>query len=66
VRAQNPNGAFKGTQLTGFTISPLQGTQPALNSKPAINHKVACDTQPVPNLNGPAGQPGPPSPQVAP
>jgi phospholipid/cholesterol/gamma-HCH transport system substrate-binding protein len=66
VRAQNPNGGFNGTQLTGFTISPLQGTQPALGTKPAINHKVACDTQPVPNLNGAAGQPGPPSPQVAP
>jgi phospholipid/cholesterol/gamma-HCH transport system substrate-binding protein len=66
VRAQNPNGAFNGTQLTGFTISPLQGSQPVLGSKPAVNHKVACDTQSVPNLNGGAGQPGPASPQAAP
>jgi phospholipid/cholesterol/gamma-HCH transport system substrate-binding protein len=66
VRAQNPNGGFNGTQLTGFTIAPLQGTQPALGAKPAINHKVACASQAVPNLNGAAGQPGPPSPQAVP
>jgi phospholipid/cholesterol/gamma-HCH transport system substrate-binding protein len=66
VQAHNPNGGFRGDTLTGFNISPLQGTQPALGPKPPINHKVACSSQPVPDLNGPAGQVGPPSPAVAP
>jgi phospholipid/cholesterol/gamma-HCH transport system substrate-binding protein len=66
VRAQNPAGGFRGEKLTAFTIEPLQGTQPALGPKPAVNNKVSCHTQPVPNLNGPAGQPGPPTPGVAP
>jgi hypothetical protein len=63
---KNPSGGFRGDQLTAFTIKPLLGTQPALGPKPAINHKVACYTQPIPDLNGPAGQPGPPTPQVTP
>jgi ABC-type transporter Mla subunit MlaD len=66
VRTANPSGGFRGDQLTGFTISPLLGTQPALGPKPAVNSKVACRTQSVPALNGPAGQPGPPTPQVIP
>jgi len=66
VRMNNPSGGLNATALTGFTISPFLGSQPALGPMPAINHKVACDTQSVPNLNGPAGQPGPASPAVAP
>jgi phospholipid/cholesterol/gamma-HCH transport system substrate-binding protein len=66
VQVHNPNGGFNGDKMTGFTFEPLQGTQPVLGSKPAVNHKVACYTQPVPALNGPAGQVGPPTPQVAP
>lgn len=66
VRANNPAGGLKGNALTSFTIAPLQGTQPALGPVPPINHKVACSTQAVPNLNGPAGQPGPATPGVAP
>jgi phospholipid/cholesterol/gamma-HCH transport system substrate-binding protein len=66
VRTPNPSGGFRGDTLTGFTISPLLGTQPALGPKPAVNSKVACRTQAVPALNGPAGQPGPPTPQAIP
>jgi phospholipid/cholesterol/gamma-HCH transport system substrate-binding protein len=66
VRAPNPAGSFQGEFLTGFTIAPLQGTQPVLGPKPKVNHKVACYTQAPPNLNGPAGQPGPPSPVAIP
>lgn len=66
VRSPNPVGTFQGEQLTGFTIAPLLGTQPVLGPKPQINHKVACHTQAPPALNGPAGQPGPPSPAAVP
>jgi phospholipid/cholesterol/gamma-HCH transport system substrate-binding protein len=66
VRVNNPNGGFNGDKLTGFTIAPLQGTQPVLGPKPAVNHKVNCYTQAIPALNGPAGQVGPPTPPVAP
>ncbi len=66
VRINNPPGNALANFLTGFTIKPLQGTQPVLGPKPAINHKVACESQAVPDLNGPAGQPGPASPAVAP
>jgi phospholipid/cholesterol/gamma-HCH transport system substrate-binding protein len=66
VRMKNPAGGFRADQLTGTSISAPQGTQPALGPKPPINHKVPCYTQPVPDLNGPAGQPGPPTPQAVP
>ncbi len=42
-----------------------QGTQPQLGSQPPLKPGVRCDTNPVPNLNGALGQPGPPSPSVA-
>jgi phospholipid/cholesterol/gamma-HCH transport system substrate-binding protein len=70
VRMNNPNGSAAGSapanKLTGFNISPLLGSQPALGPKPQINHKVACASQQVPALNGPAAQPGPPTPQAVP
>jgi hypothetical protein len=66
VRLNNPQGGLNANFLTGFSVKPPLGSQPALGPVPAINHKVACDSQSVPNLNGPAGQPGPPSPAVAP
>jgi phospholipid/cholesterol/gamma-HCH transport system substrate-binding protein len=66
VQVKNPNGGFNGDKMTGFTFEPLQGTQPVLGSKPPVNHKVPCYSQSVPALNGPAGQVGPPTPQVAP
>ena len=74
VRVNNPFGNAPGTtlptqvanKLTGFTLEPLQGTQPALGPKPQISSKAACYTQSVPDLNGPAGAVGPPSPAVVP
>jgi phospholipid/cholesterol/gamma-HCH transport system substrate-binding protein len=64
VQVKNPSGGFHGDLLTGFNVSPFLGTQPALGPKPAVNHKVACASQAVPALNGPAGQVGPASPQT--
>ena len=66
IRANNPVGGLKGDKLTGFTIDPLQGSQPALGPKPQLNAKVPCYTQAVPDLNGQAGQVGPASPGVSP
>ena len=66
VRMANPSGGFNGGQLTGFTIADPLGTQPALAPKPAYNSKVACQRSPVPDLNGAAGQVGPPSPGAIP
>jgi len=65
VRMRNPAGVpALGDRLTGFSIAAPQGSQPALGPVPAINHKVACDSQSAPDLNGPAGQVGPPSPSA--
>ena len=66
VRAANAAGSAGGDKLTGFTIAPLQGTQPALGPVPKVNSKVACYTQSPPNLNGAAGAVGPPTPGVTP
>jgi phospholipid/cholesterol/gamma-HCH transport system substrate-binding protein len=41
------------------------GTQPRLGKKAPLKPEVRCYTNPVPDVNGPLGQPGPPSPSVA-
>ncbi|MGH2980654.1 MAG: hypothetical protein ACRDKV_01245, partial [Solirubrobacterales bacterium] len=66
VRMNNPAGGFRADKLTGFSIAPTQGTQPVLGPKPPLNHEVACYTQVSPDLNGPAAQVGPPTPQAVP
>ena len=38
------------------------GTQPQLGEQPPLKPDVRCDTNPVPDVNGPLGQVGPPSP----
>lgn len=47
------------------TIEDPQGTQPQLGGRPPLRPDVRCYTNPVPDLNGPLGQVGPPSPSVA-
>jgi ABC-type transporter Mla subunit MlaD len=47
------------------TIEDPLGTQPQLGGKPPHRPNVRCYTNPVPDVNGPLGQPGPPSPSVA-
>jgi virulence factor Mce-like protein len=42
-------------------VAPL-GTQPQLGGKPPIKPDVRCYTNPVPDVNGPLGQVGAPSP----
>jgi hypothetical protein len=41
------------------------GTQPQLGGQPAFKPEVRCDTQPVPDVNGPLSKVGPPSPSVS-
>ena len=47
------------------TLEQPLGTQPQLGKKPPFKPNVRCDTNPVPNVNGPLGQVGPASPSVA-
>jgi phospholipid/cholesterol/gamma-HCH transport system substrate-binding protein len=44
--------------------NPL-GTQPQLGGQPEFKPEVRCDTQPVPDVNGPLSKVGPPSPSVS-
>ncbi|HET9153284.1 MAG TPA: MlaD family protein [Solirubrobacterales bacterium] len=46
-------------------IEEPAGTQPQLGGKPPLEPEVRCYTNPVPDVNGPLGQVGPPSPSVA-
>ncbi|HEX3323711.1 MAG TPA: MlaD family protein [Solirubrobacterales bacterium] len=46
------------------TIAPPLGTQPQLGGAPPKKPDVRCDSNPVPDLNGPLGQVGTPSPAV--
>jgi phospholipid/cholesterol/gamma-HCH transport system substrate-binding protein len=66
VRMSNPSGGVNGEKLTGFSISPPLGSQPALSTKPAYNSKVACHSSGPADLNGSGGQVGPPTPQAIP
>jgi ABC-type transporter Mla subunit MlaD len=42
-----------------------KGTQPQLGGRPPHKPEVRCYTNPVPDVNGPLGQVGPPSPSLA-
>jgi ABC-type transporter Mla subunit MlaD len=47
------------------TIEDPLGTQPRIATAPPLKPEVRCYTNPIPDVNGPLGQPGPPSPSVA-
>ena len=51
-------------QNFAHTIAPVLGTQPQLAGRPPKKPDVRCDSNPVPELNGPLGQVGAPSPTV--
>jgi ABC-type transporter Mla subunit MlaD len=46
----------------GHTVTPPLGTQPQIAGKPPLKPGEKCYTQPVPDVNGPLGQVGAPSP----
>ncbi len=59
----NPTGNLAtDKQLFTRTIAAPAGTQPQLAARPPKKPDVRCDSNPVPDVNGPLGQVGAPSP----
>ncbi|HEY8501873.1 MAG TPA: MlaD family protein, partial [Solirubrobacterales bacterium] len=68
VGEPNPFGnkaTFSDESNYAHAIEEPRGTQPRLGGKPPLKPDVRCYTNPVPDVNGPLGQVGPPSPSVA-
>jgi phospholipid/cholesterol/gamma-HCH transport system substrate-binding protein len=68
VGEANPRGnPATLSDLTSYshTIENPLGTQPRLAEKPPLKPDVKCYTNSAPDVNGPLGQVGPPSPSVA-
>jgi phospholipid/cholesterol/gamma-HCH transport system substrate-binding protein len=61
----NPHGFLSVDKIDfAHTIAPPLGTQPQLGGRPPKKPSVRCDTNPVPDVNGPLGQVGPASPEA--
>ena len=68
VGEPNPNAPKKLVyEQTNYahTIEEPLGTQPKLGGQPPVKPEVRCYTNPVPDVNGPLGQVGSPSPTIA-
>lgn len=68
VGEPNPHGnkdVYGEERNYANVVTEPLGTQPQLGGLPPIKPDVPCHTNPVPNVNGPLGQPGPASPSVA-
>ncbi|HEV7563001.1 MAG TPA: MlaD family protein [Solirubrobacterales bacterium] len=66
VGESNPKGNLSTDKIQyAHTIANPLGDQPQLGARPPFKPDVRCYTNPVPNLNGPLGQVGAPSPSVA-
>jgi phospholipid/cholesterol/gamma-HCH transport system substrate-binding protein len=65
VNMPEPGGGFQTGSMWAFNIDKVLGTRPRLpaGGKPPIRMDVPCHTQDVPDLNGPAGAVGPPTPK---
>ncbi len=62
VSQSNPKGNLTTEKADWAHVSaPPIGVQPQLGGRPPKKPNVRCDQNPVPDLNGPLGQPGPPS-----
>jgi phospholipid/cholesterol/gamma-HCH transport system substrate-binding protein len=66
VGSNQPGGGFENETLFGHSILPPVGTQPVLGAKPELRTDVPCHVNAIPDLNGPAATPGPPSPAAVP
>jgi phospholipid/cholesterol/gamma-HCH transport system substrate-binding protein len=67
VGAANPAGVdTQSDEVFGHTVAPPLGTAPPLTPKPPYRPEAECFRNPVPDLNGPAAEVGPPSPAVVP
>jgi virulence factor Mce-like protein len=60
----NPDTLSDQVNYANVTVAPV-GNQPQLKKKPPLKPDVRCYTNPVPDLNGPTGQVGAPTPSVA-
>jgi ABC-type transporter Mla subunit MlaD len=66
VSGAQPGGGFNNDTLYGRAPTAPLGTQPVSGSKPPFRTDVPCYISPVPDVNGPPGAVGPPSPAVLP
>jgi phospholipid/cholesterol/gamma-HCH transport system substrate-binding protein len=66
LRSPVPGGGFQKDALWGGTTTPPIGTRPALGSKPPFRTDIACQSNPIPDLNGPLAVQGPPDPSPYP
>jgi phospholipid/cholesterol/gamma-HCH transport system substrate-binding protein len=66
VRGSQPNGGLANEFLFGADASAPIGTRPLMGPKPPFNTSFACQNNPVPDLNGPIGGIGTPSPAQVP
>ncbi|HEY2335597.1 MAG TPA: MlaD family protein [Solirubrobacterales bacterium] len=65
VEQKNPLGNLSTDKRDyAHTIAAPLGTQPQLGGAPPKKPNVRCDSNPVPDVNGPLGQVGPASPSV--
>jgi phospholipid/cholesterol/gamma-HCH transport system substrate-binding protein len=65
VGEPNPNGnadTFSDGINYAHTIAPPIGNQPQLAGMPPLKPEVRCDSNPAPDVNGPLGQVGAPTP----
>jgi phospholipid/cholesterol/gamma-HCH transport system substrate-binding protein len=66
VSGAQPGGGFANEVLVGHAPDAPIGTRPLFGPKPSFNTSFACQNNPVPNLNGPGGAVGAPSPAQVP
>jgi phospholipid/cholesterol/gamma-HCH transport system substrate-binding protein len=66
VGEENPQGNLLSDKINyGHVYENPLGTQPQLGGQPEFKPEVRCDTQPVPDVNGPLSKVGPASPSVS-
>jgi ABC-type transporter Mla subunit MlaD len=62
LRSPIPGGGFQKEALWGGSTTPPIGTRPGLGTKPPFRTDVTCQSNPIPDLNGPLATLGPPDP----
>jgi phospholipid/cholesterol/gamma-HCH transport system substrate-binding protein len=66
LREAVPGGGFHQEALWGGSTTPPIGTRPVASSAPPFRTDVACQSNPIPDLNGPAAAQGPTDPSPYP
>ena len=66
VSGAQPGGGPANELLVGHAPDAPIGTRPLMGPKPSFNTSFACQNNPVPDLNGPTGAVGAPSPAQVP